>query len=244
MRNMWTITKREYIHYFVSPMAYAVALMFLVILGLIFIIGVTQSAQPNATASFGPMLTIFLFFAPVLTMRLLADEQRAGTLELLLTSPIREWELVVGKWLGSWLFAITLILLTMIYPLILVVYGNPDLGPVYSSFIGLSLLVGAVLAIGVFASSLTSNVVVAAALGLLFALGVWIIRFVSSAIEALTLFTNSSVISIIEFLDFNSHFSDTFSRGIIDTSDAFYYISVIAIALYIATRVVQSRRWR
>ncbi len=244
MRNMWTITKREYIHYFVSPMAYAVALMFLVILGLIFIIGVTQSAQPNPNAAFGPMLTIFLFFAPVLTMRLLADEQRAGTLELLLTSPIREWELVVGKWLGSWLFAITLILLTMIYPLILVAYGNPDLGPVYSSFIGLSLLVGAVLSIGVFASSLTSNVVVAAALGLLFALGVWIIRFVSSAVEALTLFTNSSVISIIEFLDFNSHFSDTFSRGIIDTSDAFYYISVIAITLYVATRVVQSRRWR
>jgi len=241
---MWTITKREYIHYFVSPMAYAVALMFLVILGLIFIIGVTQSAQPNPNAAFGPMLTIFLFFAPVLTMRLLADEQRAGTLELLLTSPIHEWELVVGKWLGSWLFAISLILLTMIYPLILVAYGNPDLGPVYSSFIGLSLLVGAVLSIGVFASSLTSNVVVAAALGLLFALGVWIIRFVSSAVEALTLFTNSSVISIIEFLDFNSHFSDTFSRGIIDTSDAFYYISVIATALYLATRVVKSRRWR
>ena len=241
---MWTITKREYIHYFVSPMAYAVALMFLLILGLIFIIGVTQSAQPNATAAFGPMLTIFLFFAPVLTMRLLADEQRAGTLELLLTSPIREWELVVGKWLGSWLFAITLILLTMIYPVILVAYGNPDLGPVYSSFIGLSLLVGAVLSIGVFASSLTSNVVVAAALGLLFALGVWIIRFVSSAVKALTLFTNSSVIEIIEFLDFNSHFSDTFSRGIIDTSDAFYYISVIAFALYVTTRIVQSRRWR
>ncbi|MFQ5409364.1 MAG: ABC transporter permease, partial [Anaerolineales bacterium] len=127
MRNLWTITKREYVHYFVSPMAYAIALLFLAILGLIFLIGVTNSQQPNATAAFGPMLTIFLFFAPALTMRLLADEQRSGTLELLLTSPVREWELVLGKWLGAWLFSLTLIATTAIYPLILRAYGNPDL---------------------------------------------------------------------------------------------------------------------
>lgn len=137
MRNIWTVAKREFAHYFVSPIAYAVALMFLGLLGILFVLNVGQPVfsgggfagggpEPTMQYVFGPLTSLILFFSPVLTMRLMAEEQNKGTLELLLTAPVREWEVVVGKWLGAWMFGLVLLASTLVYCLILFAYGNPD----------------------------------------------------------------------------------------------------------------------
>ena len=127
MRNVWAIASREYKQYFVSPVAYAVAFLFLIVLGWFFFSGMLsaivnaayQSYAPSAQIVIGPMVTLFLFFMPAVTMGVLAQEQRQGTMELLLTAPVRDAELVVGKWLGSFLFVLTLLALTLVFPIAL-----------------------------------------------------------------------------------------------------------------------------
>ena len=114
MRNIWTIAQREYKHFFISPIAYAVAFVILLILGILFyanlISAVYQGAVPGVQIVVGPLVTLLLFTTPAVTMNLLADEQKSGTLELLLTSPVRDFEVVVGKWLGGFQFLLTILL--------------------------------------------------------------------------------------------------------------------------------------
>lgn len=247
MRNVWTIAKREFAHYFISPVAYAVAILFLSVLGALFVVNVLGAANsggsPSITFVYGPLTTLLLFFAPVLTMRLLAEEQNKGTLELLLTMPIQEWELVVGKWLGAWFFGLCLIGTTGIYALVLYAFGNPDSGVVYAGFLGLALLIGAILAIGVFASSLTSNLIASVAIGYAFVLMIWIIGFVGSGLRYF-FGGNLTMTLLTEYIDFSGHFSNNFNRGVIDTTDIVYYASIIVVTLFLATRVVEARRWR
>ncbi len=257
MRNAWTIAKREFAHYFISPIAYAVALMFLVILGLLFFANVFFMSQQNTSGGggeptmqwvFGPLGSLILFFVPVLTMRLLSEEQSKGTLEILLTVPLKEWELVLGKWLGAWMFGVCLIATTIVYALILFAYGNPDLGPIYTGYLGLALMIGALLAVGVFASSLTGNLIVAVAFGYAFTLTIWIIGFISDPLQNLAAGFSSGrsnlIVDALNYIDFSGHFQNTFNRGVIDTSDVVYFLSVIAVSLFLATRVVEARRWR
>jgi ABC-2 type transport system permease protein len=248
MRNTWTIAKREFAHYFVSPVAYAVATLFLSILGLLFVVNVNslaaQGGEPNMGFVFGPLTSLILFFAPVLTMRLMAEEQSKGTMELLLTAPIKEWELVIGKWLGAWFFGLALVATTVVFPLVLLAYGNPDMGPVYSGYLGMALLVGAILAVGLLASALTGNLIVSVAIGYTFVLTIWIIGIAGDLLTAFTGQATGILGSLVNYLDFSNHFSATFGRGVIDTVDIVYYVSVIAIALFLTTRVVEARRWR
>lgn len=252
MRNIWAFAKREYWHYFASPMAYAVALMFVVVVGVIFlsnVFGATRFGQPpDATVTNSVMTTLFLFFAPIITMRLLADEQRSGTMELLLTGPVREWELVWGKWLGAWFFSLTLLAITAIYPFILTIYGNPDLGPVLTGYLGLALLYGAILALGVLASSFTANLVAAAAIGYGFVLSIWIFQGFVDILTALATVASSepvqAVVAVMGYLDLPSHYDNLVSVGLINSSDIVYYVSITFIALYITTRIVEARRWR
>ena len=248
MRNVWTVAKREFAHYFVSPVAYAVAILFLSIVGLIFVYNVANTSlgggEPSMGFVFGPLTSLFLFFAPVITMRLLAEEQNKGTLELLLTAPLKEWELVLGKWLGAWFFGLSLVGVTVIYAAILYAYGNPDPGPIYSSYLGMALMVGAVLAVGVFASSLTGNLIVAVAIGYTFMLTIWIIGIVGNLLQNLFGVGNNNIVDFANYIDFSNHYSNSFGRGIIDTVDIVYFVSVIVISLFLATRVVEMRRWR
>ncbi len=258
MRNAWTIAKREFIHYFVSPIAYAVAFMMLGILGLLFavdIFGASQQAASGGNAQatmdyvFGPFSSLLLFFVPVLTMRLLSEEQNKGTMELLLTSPLQEWELVLGKWLGAWFFGLCLIASTAIYALVLYAYGKPDPGPVGSGYLGLSLMIGALLAIGLFASSLTGNLIVAVAIGYAFTLMIWIIGYAAQALQGLVGglsigASSNTIVNVLKFLDFSGHFQDTFNKGVINSSDIIYFVSIIVLALFFATRVVETRRWQ
>src|SRR5512142_2371084 len=151
MRNVWTITSRELKALFVSPIAYVVSALFLVAMGYLFSLILINSQDASMRGTFSNMVFILLLLAPALTMRLLADEQRMGTIELLLTSPVRYWLLVVGKFLCSLiLFVVMFLGPTLFYVLLLKAFGSPDFGPILTGYLGVLLLGASFLAIGLF----------------------------------------------------------------------------------------------
>ncbi len=187
-------------------------------------------------------LTVML--AVLTSVDTIAGEIASGTIQTIVTKPLRRWEVVIGKWLGAWFFGLALVATTVVFPLVLLAYGNPDMGPVYSGYLGLALLVGAILAVGLLASALTGNLIVSVAIGYTFVLMIWIIGIAGDLLTAFTGQATGILSSLVTYLDFSNHFSATFGRGVIDTVDIVYYVSVITIALFLATRVVEARRWR
>jgi ABC-2 type transport system permease protein len=242
MRNVWTIAVRELRHYFVSPVAYALAFMVFLILGVIFFINVSfglqsGSVSPDGRIVMGPLVTILLFITPAITMRLIADEYRMGTFELLLTAPVRDWELVVGKWLGSMLFMLSILLVTWAYPLILHRMSTPgiDQGILLASTLGIVLMVAAMLAIGVMVSAFFRNPLAAFFTSLAVLLVLWIAGGLGSG---------SGVASdIARQLSFVDHFYGSFYRGLISLTDALYYVSLTVLALFLGSQAVEARRW-
>jgi ABC-2 type transport system permease protein len=185
------------------------------------------------------LTTLVLFATPAVTMRLLAEEQRLGTMELLLTAPVRDWELVTGKWLGGFLFLLTLIAVTWLFPFILNIITEPgiDQGPLVSGYLGMALFTAALVAIGVAISSLFSNQIAVffATLGIYLVL--WLISMPSQAMGGMGS-------ELLRYLDISEHFYNTFYRGIIDLSDAVYYLSLTALALFLGSLSVEARRWK
>jgi ABC-2 type transport system permease protein len=248
MRNIWTIARREYRLYFASPIAYIAALLALLTVGIYFVViiyYVTNQSYYSNTAPgidivIGPLSTVFLFAAPALTMRLLADEQRMGTLELLLTTPIKDGELVVGKWLGAFLFMLTIIAATLIFPIVLNKLTSPgiDQGVMISAYLAIILLSAVFLSIGTAMSSFFSNQFAAffATLAVLIAL-FWLVNLPSYIIQNVT-FTN-----IIHYLDLSGHFNSMLS-GKIALSDVVYPLSLTALGLFLGSVAVEMRRWR
>lgn len=238
MRNVWTIASRELNSYFVSPIAYVVSAAFLLITGVLFSLVITSTMDASLNGTFSNVTFILILVAPVLTMKLLAEEQRMGTLELLLTSPVHDWQVVVGKYLSSLiLFVVMLLAPTLYYLLLLAVFGKPDYGPVLSSYLGVLLLGGAFLSIGVLASSLTQNQVVAGFLGIVVLLIMWIADALSRIVGG------GAVGDALTYLSITQHYQD-FLSGVIATQNIIYPLSVIAVSLFIATQVLQTRRWR
>jgi ABC-2 type transport system permease protein len=243
MWNVWTIARREYKLYFSSPAAYLVAFMVLLVIGIIFYANVVdammQQYAPGIQVILGPLTTLVLFATPAVTMRLLAEEQRLGTMELLLTAPVRDWELVTGKWLGGFLFLLTLIAVTWLFPFILNIITEPgiDQGPLVSGYLGMALFTAALVAIGVAISSLFSNQIAVffATLGIYLVL--WLISMPSQAMGGMGS-------ELLRYLDISEHFYNTFYRGIIDLSDAVYYLSLTALALFLGSLSVEARRWK
>lgn len=249
MRNIWIIAKREYNHYFISPIAYVVAFLILLTIGVIFAINIFYFIQ-NAFQSFGqvpdisPITGAFGFLLvlsiPALTMRLLADEARMGTLELLLTAPIRDFELVAGKWLGGLLFILTILAITLIYPLILNNLVSPGIDQqlVVSSYLGVILAAAAFLALGVGISALFTNQVAAFFITLsVFVLLWWLIGFPAQVMQG-------SGGELFRYLSMQTHFYDAFNVGNIYVTDIVYFVSLIALGLFIGTTAVEMRRWR
>ncbi len=242
MRNIWVIANKEYKHYFISPVAYAISLAILLILGILFyanvLAAVYQQYVPDVRIVVGPMVTLLLFTIPAITMRSLADESKSGTLELLLTAPVRDWEVVVGKWMGGVLFVLTLLLITWFFPIVLDRLISPgiDQGMMVTSYLGLFLLSAACLAIGVMTSSFFSNQIAAffASLGLLLIL--WMIGYPAQAMG-----TGGE---LLKYLDMSEHFYNSFYRGVIELKDIIYFLSVTALALFIGSVSVEMRRWR
>ncbi len=251
MRNVWTIARREYHRFFTSPVAYVVAFVVLLTLGIMFgltILIYTQNAlggglggapsAPDISGVTGTFTFLLVLTVPALTMRLISDENRMGTMELLLTAPVRDWELIVGKWLGGFLFMLTLIAVTVVYPLILNSLETPgiDQRQLMTSYLGVILVTAAFLALGVGASSMFSNQIAAffATLGLFIFLW-WLVGFPAQYVSAGA--------DLFGYLDMKAHFYNSMNTGVINLSDLAYYLSLIALGLFAGTTAIEARRW-
>ncbi len=236
MRNVWIIAKRELYAYFASPIAYLVAASFLFLCGIFFVGGVTQGRDASLQSVHGSLSIVLIFVAPILTMRLLSRERDLGTIELLLTAPVRSWEIVGGKFLASFLFYLGMILVTGLYVLILVAYGNPDMGTIGASYLGVLLLGAAMLSLGVFTSALTKNQVIAAVLGVVASVSLWLMDILSALF-------GGTVQKVVSYLTPSGHYYP-FIDGIIDTRDLVYYASFCFVLLFLASQVIESKRWQ
>ena len=246
MYNIWTIAKREYNLYFSSPVAYMIAFVVFLVLGIFFFLNLQvastqQGYVPGAEIIMAPLATLFVLITPAITTRLLAEERRLGTIELLLTAPVKDWELVVGKWLGGFLFLDTIIAITLIYPLLLNQLVDPgiDQGPLLSGYLGLILLAASMVAVGVFVSSLFSNQIAAFVTTLGALIFLW---WVLSPIAQVTGPLGKSA-ELISYLDYSGHYFETMVRGIIDLKDVVFYLSVTALALFLGSVSIEMRRW-
>jgi len=238
MRITLAITRKELGIYFASPMAYVVAAVFLALTGVFFIDTIDR---PFAEASVRGLLNNSAFFLlplipPILTMRLFAEEQKLGTLELLFTAPVRDSEVVIAKFLASFVILSAMVLLTLFYPLLIFYYADPDLGPILSGYLGFLLYGSAALAIGLMASSLSGNQIISAVVG-------FGIILLFNIINRVSLLLGGIASDILEQLSLTTHF-DAFTRGVIDTTDIIYFLSITAVFLFITIRLVESRRWR
>lgn len=236
MKNTLAIAWRETRAYFLTPTAYVVGAMFLVLTGIFFVFEIT-STYPEATvrgliewASF-----FIVFLAPMLTMRLISEEQKLGTLELLLTSPVRDWEVVLGKYIAALITLVVTILLTFYYVVLLYWFGDPDSGPIFTAYLGLIMYGAAALAVGLLASSLSSNQIVAAVVGTAALLTL-------SFLDAVADMVSGIAQDVLNGLSMDSHLID-FNRGVIDTSNLVYYVSMTTVILFVTVRVIEARRW-
>jgi ABC-2 type transport system permease protein len=255
MRNVWTIAWKEFKLYFSTPIFYVIATMVFLFLGIIFSMDLIQTISNSSSTQtldgqvmLGPLLTILLFATPAITMRLLAEENSLGTIELMLTAPVRDAELIIGKWLGATLFVSVLIGLTWIYPIFLHAITKPngiDQGPLVSSYIVLLLLVGALVSIGVCVSAPFKNVTAAFFASLVVSLGLWVSGLGASAMSYAGGTGGTSLWgTILQYIDFTSHFYNTAYAGRLDLKDIVFYVSIIVLMLFFATRIIESRRWR
>lgn len=241
MTGTWVIFRREVAQYFTSPIAYLIASSMLLITGLYFNADLTfslttRAANPALIPQF--MSFTLVFFAPLLTMRMLAEETREGTLELLLTAPVNDSAIVIGKFLSAWFYYSILLALTFIYQFILIQVSTPDLGHTLCAYIGIWLYGGATLAVGMMFSALTENQVVAAFLSMALLLFLWLGDLAGQIVA------NLDLARLIRQLTLGGHFSTSFAAGLVRAEDIAYYAGIIAIMLFIAIRVVESHRWR
>lgn len=247
MKNIWTIAKREFDNYFNSPLAYVVAFSVLLPMGIYFSLIMWVSSQqamfggpaPDSSAVNWLFVFLMIFLSPALTMRLLSDEARMGTLELLLTAPVRDFELVAGKWLGAFLFVLALAALTLVFPLITNNYVSPgiDWMVVLSSYLGLILISAALLALGTGISAIFSNQFAA----FFVTLGLFFFLWFMVSLPAGYLETGGDVLN---YLSLSTHFSQSMNTGTINLGDLVYYLSLIAMGLFAGTTAVEIRRWR
>jgi ABC-2 type transport system permease protein len=230
------ISRREIRTYFNSPVAYIVVTVFTGITGYLFFTQLFLEKQAELRQLFSFMPFLFMFMVPAVTMRLLADEKASGTLELLSTMPVRDWEVVVGKFLAALALVATAIGLTLVFAFSVRLLGPLDRGPAIGGYLGLLLMGGAFVAIGVMCSAFTRNSIVAfiGAFGVCFALYLF---------GKLTQFMPEALQPLIAFLSIDGHF-ENIGRGVVDSRDVIYYLSIIGTCLLLATTSLESRRWR
>ena len=237
MKNLLAITLKETKTYFGMPSAYIVGAMFLMLTGIFFVFEITRpfsEAGVRELIEWASFFTVFL--APLITMRLLAEEQKLGTLELLLTSPVREWEVIVGKYLSSLFVLLAIQAITLYYVLVIYIFGNPDTGPIISAYIGLVLHGATALSVGLLGSSLSSNQIVSAVLGTA-------VLLFFAFIDRVSGLADGAAAEFLNVLSMTSRLSD-FTRGIVDTSHLVYFLSLIAIFIFLTIRSLETRRWK
>lgn len=240
--NTMTIFRREIGQYFTSPFAYLIAAGVLVFTAFLFNRNLTDAAVRAVPVdpAFIPSVISFtmVFFAPLLTMRLLAEEKREGTMELLLTSPVDEGSIVAGKFLGAWFYYSVLLALTFVYQFVLLSISQPDLGHTFCAYIGIWLYGGATLAVGMLFSALTENQIAAAFLSLIALLLLWLGDSVGQLIS------NIDVARVIRTLTLQGHYSSSFNAGLLRGEDVAFFAGIITVLIFLTTRIVASNRWR
>lgn len=241
MRSVLSIFRRELAAYLTSPIAYLIAFAVLLMGGSLFNNDLALRNGQEATSS-AVILTFYaqfaIFFIPLLTMRLFAEENREGRLELLMTLPVRDSDLVLGKFLGAWGYYTLLLALTVIYQIALIWLSPPDLGVAFSNYMGLWLMGGAAIAVGMIFSALNENQIVAAFLTLAALLLFW------SADQVGLVLDNRALASFVRSFSFQTNYVYSFSVGIVRLDSVVFFVAVIAVALFFTTQIVESRRWR
>ena len=241
----FAVFKRELGLYFRSPIAYGVAFAILFFLGLLFNGYVSQAnGQFPADSTYAPGLLTFLTFliAPLITMRLLAEESREGTLEVLMTLPMSEAQFIIGKFLAAWAYYTILLLLTLIYHVVLLTVGTPDLGAALGAYVGAWLYGGAVLAVTMIWSAVTEDQIVAAFLGAATVLVLYLAEIAAIWVGGQP--ATAGMADFVRELGLQAHYDTTLARGIVRAEDILYFVFMIVAALFITTRIVETRRWR
>jgi len=253
--RIWPILKKELRLYFGSPVAYVVVTIFLLIAGYFFYsifafftLASMQSAMNPAMARdtnvtdsvmrplFANISVILLLLLPLVTMRLFAEERRSGTIELLLTYPVRDGAVLIGKYLAALVLYTIMLGLTLLYPGIVAYFAPLEVGPVLTGYLGLFLMGAAFIAVGVFASSLTENQIVASITTFGILLMLWVLGWSADYAGG----TTGKVLQHVSILEHN----ENFSKGVLDTKDIVYYINFTALALFLSLRSLEARRWR
>lgn len=253
MRNVLAIAHKELRSYFSSPMAYIIIGFFALPFGVFFYLyldafvrqGLQMGDMGGGALNVNQQViryvlqnasVIILFIMPMITMRTYSEEKRSGTIELLLTSPVTDLEIILGKFFGALGLYVAMLLVTMLYIAILFVYGNPEWRPLVACYLGLLLMGGAFLSLGLLISSTTNNQIVAGIISFIVFLMLWIVGWFAD--------TAGPVMgTITRYLSITEHFDD-FSKGIIDTKHVIYYLSLITLGLFLTAKSVDSERWR
>ncbi len=255
MGNILAIAQKELRSYFSSPIAYIVIGLWALLYGYFFAailhFFVQQSLQMSQFGQ-GPqsmnvnqqmirpllqnVLILILFLMPMVTMRAYSEEKRSGTIELLLTSPITDWQIILGKFFGAMALYAVMLAVTLIHLGLLFVYGHPEWKPILTAYIGLLLMGGCFISVGLFISSLTKNQIVAAMVTFAVFLLLWVITWIGSA-------AGPQAEKIAQYLSIVDHYDD-FGKGVIDTTHLIYYVSFITFGLFLTAKSVDSERWR
>lgn len=254
MTNILAIANKELRAYFASPIAYVVIGFFALVFGWMYasILGWFVSQGMQAGLGMGPqtlnvnqqmirplvlnMTVVFLFMLPLVTMRTYSEEKRSGTIELLLTSPITDLQIILGKFFGALALYAVMLAVTLVHFGMLFLYGHPEWKPLVTAYVGLLLFGGCFISVGLFISSLTKNQIVAGAATFAVFLVLWVIDWIGSAL-------GPTAEEVLKYLSMTGHLDD-FVKGVIDTKHVVYYLSFIVFGLFLTARSVDSERWR
>jgi len=258
MRNFYLIFKKEFKSYFASPVAYVVITMFLILTGYFFYNSLALFSTISFQATMNPMLAkqvgllnitesvvrplfgnisiILLLMVPLLPMRLFSEEKKSGTIELLLTYPVTDMGILLGKFFACMAVFIIMIALTILYPLLVIVFGQPEIGPIITGYIGVFLVGASFVSLGIFASSLTENQIIAATVAFGLLLLFWMISFSASL-------AGQTLGDILSYISLTAHL-ESFAKGVIDTTDIVYYLIFISLFLFLTLRILESKKWR
>jgi len=236
MKKILSIFWREYKSYFNSPIAYIFIVGFLCISGLLFGLNLLASQEASLRYFLGNTIFILVFIVPALTMRLFSEEKKTGTIEILMTLPVKDYQVIIGKFLAAFVFYLLLLFLTGGFPLTLYILGSPDLGVMLANYLGLILFGIALLSIGLYSSILTENQIVA----FMVSLGIILVLFFFHALAHLF---GETMSSLIEYISLSTHF-DNFSKGLINSKDLIYYLVVSSFFLFLSLNTLESRKWK
>jgi gliding motility-associated transport system permease protein len=253
VRNILALADKELRSYFASPIAYIIIGLFSLLFGWFFYVYVSYFLRQSMQMQFGGggnlsvnqvvirnvlqnAAVIILFVMPMITMRTYAEEKRSGTIELLLTSPVTDFQIIMGKFLGALAVYAAMLAVTVLYVLLLFWYGNPEWRPIVAGYLGLLLVGASFVAWGLFLSSVTKNQIVAAFLTFTFFLMLWVINWIGDS-------SGPTTQAVTSYLSITEHLDD-FTKGVIDTKHVIFYVSFITFGLFLTAKAVDSERWR